>query len=209
MPDFSQGKIYKIVSDECDAVYYGSTTRTLMARLWRHKSKFNEWKNNGGKKCAICKYFDEYGFDNFRIELVEDYPCDNGEQLRMKEQEYLDANECVNEQRAYTSPEDARIQMLKYQQDYYQEHQAQIKEKHRIHHHANKEKISEQKRIYRNQNKEKISERGITYRNENKEAIAKRAAEKVVCECGREVRKDSLARHRRTAFHQEYLNLTI
>jgi len=125
-------------------VYYGSTIQTLMERWWLHKSNFNTWKK-GGKICACFKLFDEYGIDNFRIELVEDYPCDNDEQLRMKEQEYLDANECVNEQRAYISPEDTRIQMRKY----YLEHQA----------------------------------------------------EKVVCECGRELSKGGLPRHRKTAYH--------
>ena len=112
MPDYKQGKIYKIVSDECDAVYYGSTVQSLIERWWLHKAHFNNWKKTSGWRCAIIKYFDEYGIDNFRIELVEDYPCDNDEQLRMKEQEYLDANECVNEIRAYRSIEDERVRAL-------------------------------------------------------------------------------------------------
>ena len=186
MPDYKQGKIYKLVSDECDKVYYGSTSMTLMARLWVHKSKFDEWKNNGGSRCAICKYFDEYGFDNFRIELVEDYPCDNEEQLRTKEQEYIDSNECVNERRAYRSPEVERLYNIKYRE----EHKEQMVKYQQEHYQANKEKKLE-------------------YLKKNREHINERLREKVVCECGMEVTKGALTKHRKSAVHQEYLNLTI
>jgi len=117
MPDYKQGKIYKIVSDKCDVVYYGSTTLTLMERWKIHKSKFNAWKKGKRDKYACFKYFDEYGIDNFRIELLEDYPCDNDEQLRMKEDEYIHENECVNERRAYATYEDTLAKTRQYHQD--------------------------------------------------------------------------------------------
>lgn len=201
MPDFSKGKIYKIVSDECDVVYYGSTTLPLMERWYVHKSAFNLWKKNNISHCAIIKYFDEYGIDSFRIELVEEYPCDNDEQLRMKEQEYLDANECVNEHRAYISPEIAKIERLNYEE----EHKEQMFKYRQEYYQANKEKIQE----YLEKNKEHINETRRKRHAVNKEHVNKLRREKVVCECGCEVTKGSLGRHRKSAFHQEYLNLTI
>jgi hypothetical protein len=200
MPDYKQGKIYKIVSDKCDGVYYGSTVQPLMERWRLHKSNFNAWKK-GGRICACFKLFDEYGIDNFRIELVEDYPCDNDEQLRMKEQEYIDSNECVNENRAYRSPEVARIKRLKY----VEEHKEQMFKYRQEYYHANKEKTRE----YLEKNKEHIHETRRNHYALNKERLNESRREKVVCECGMEVSKSALSRHRKSAFHQEYLNLTI
>jgi hypothetical protein len=33
MPDYSNGKIYKLVSDKTDMIYIGSTVRSLKERL--------------------------------------------------------------------------------------------------------------------------------------------------------------------------------
>ncbi len=136
MPDYKQGKIYKIVSDKCDAVYYGSTVQTLKARFRKHKSQKI-------RACCIIKYFDKYGFDNFRIELVEDYPCDNDKQLRMKEQEYIGSNECVNEQRAYATYEEKQEDLKRLRRvgkEDKHEYDIQYRE-------ANREAIRERKRI--------------------------------------------------------------
>jgi predicted GIY-YIG superfamily endonuclease len=42
MPDYSNGKIYKLVSDKTAMIYIGSTTQDLNERLSGHK---NEFKN--------------------------------------------------------------------------------------------------------------------------------------------------------------------
>ena len=190
MADYIQGKIYKIVSDECDAVYYGSTVKTLMERWQKHKYNFKSWKKIGGSMCASFKLFDEHGIDNFRIELVEDYPCDNDEQLRMKEDEYIRENECVNENRAFTTNEEKLEQSRQY-------------------HHSNKAHANEnRKQRYHNHSKEELELKKEYYCN-HKEAILEQRRLKVVCECGREVRKSDIARHRKSAFHQAYLNLPI
>ena len=38
MPDYQQGKIYRLVSNKTEDVYYGATTRTLTHRKNHHKS---------------------------------------------------------------------------------------------------------------------------------------------------------------------------
>jgi hypothetical protein len=205
MPDYKQGKIYMIIDADGRIRYYGSTAQTLMERWWEHKSHFNSWKKNGSRPCAIYKYFDEYGIDNFRIELVEDYPCDNDEQLRMKEDEYICENECVNEQRAYTTYEEKLAQKRQYHQD----HKIENNKARSSRYFEHKEEEQELHKEYYLNNAEKIKERSALRYEKNREAIAKQAAEKVVCECGREVSKGALTRHRKTAFHQAYLNLTI
>jgi hypothetical protein len=46
MTDWRQGKIYKIVSDQTDKVYIGSTVRLLENRLSSHVSETNKCKSN-------------------------------------------------------------------------------------------------------------------------------------------------------------------
>jgi len=44
MPDYQNGKIYKIWSPEGDDIYIGSTTEILCRRLAAHKSNYNTGK---------------------------------------------------------------------------------------------------------------------------------------------------------------------
>ena len=73
----------------------------------------------------------------------------------------------------------------------------------------NKEKIAERTKEYRDNNKEKIAERKKEYRDNNKEKIAEQGKkyrkQKVVCECGSEVNKGSLSRHRKSKKHLQYV----
>ena len=83
MPDYSKGKIYKLWSPSKNLVYYGSTTQTLAQRLQDHKRK-------------NCSSYLIMECEDYKIELLEEYPCNNREQLEKKEGEYIKANECVN-----------------------------------------------------------------------------------------------------------------
>ena len=95
MPDYSKGKIYKIFPvcehDEGD-IYIGSTTRPLSERMNRHR---NDFKKN--IVCCSSKIlFDKYGLSNCKIVLIEEYSCDNKEQLKRKEGEFQQLQKCVN-----------------------------------------------------------------------------------------------------------------
>ena len=80
--NYQNGKIYKIVSLECDDehVYYGSTTRILSARMSQHRS---DSKNERCKNMNIYKYFNSINW-NCAIVLVESFPCNNREELFAK-----------------------------------------------------------------------------------------------------------------------------
>lgn len=98
MPNYQKAKVYRLVSNESDEVYYGSTTSTLAQRLAEHKYSF---RNRTRPQCSsrhVAKYND------VRIILVEDFPCDRKEQLFAREQYYIDNNPCVNKSPA-TSPD--------------------------------------------------------------------------------------------------------
>lgn len=108
MPDFQNGKIYKLVSDNTNKIYIGSTTMTLNDRLQRHKSNFkNNESSNSAKK--LMRY------DDVKIILLLDYPCNNKVELLLKEQEYMDLNKniCVNFRRAKVDKKEYMKQYMK------------------------------------------------------------------------------------------------
>lgn len=92
--NFANGKIYKITNSTDTQYYIGSTCETLSNRFNRHKSKYKTYYHNG----SVFKLFDKYGIENCKIELIENYPCDNKKQLHSREgqiiKQYFD--KCVN-----------------------------------------------------------------------------------------------------------------
>jgi hypothetical protein len=82
--DYQNGKIYSIRTPKTEKFYIGSTTQILCKRFADHKSKFK--KNN----CKLTsKYLFELGFDDCYIELIENYPCNNKEELTKREGELM------------------------------------------------------------------------------------------------------------------------
>jgi hypothetical protein len=94
--DYKNSKIYKIIDLEYTKMYIGSTTQLLTKRFCSHKSKYNKYKKNNIGYISSFILFDEFGIDNVKIELIENYPCNNKEELLKKEGEYIKNNICVN-----------------------------------------------------------------------------------------------------------------
>ena len=91
MPDYSKGKIYKIVSPNTEEVYIGSTTQKLSNRMTSHRKDYRNGKYMTSSE--IIKHGDA------KIVLVENYPCETKEQLEKREQECMDECNSVNIQR--------------------------------------------------------------------------------------------------------------
>jgi len=90
MPNYQNAKIYKVWSPVQNLVYYGSTTQGLKERLSKHLYNYKQKTNIASQ--LVLEYPD------YKIELVEYYPCNNRKELCKKEGEYIKANECVNKQ---------------------------------------------------------------------------------------------------------------
>ena len=125
MPDYKNGKIYKLWSPEGDDIYIGSTTQPLYARLSGHKKK---------EKCSSKILFEKY--NNVKIELIESYPCDNIEELNKKEGEYIRANNCVN-----------RCVAGRTVKEYQEDNKEKIKEREKGYRENNKEKKKEYRKV--------------------------------------------------------------
>lgn len=114
MPDYAQGKIYKIISDETKYIYIGSTTMTLNERLRLHKKEYKH-KISGKSVRQILQYND------VKIELIENYPCESKLELLQQEQYYILQNRkiCVNINNAWVDKKEYNRQHRKKNPDMY------------------------------------------------------------------------------------------
>ena len=174
--NYNNGKIYSIRSRNCDLVYIGSTVQPLHKRLGVHVRNKRCYENENDKGHFVSSYIVlEQG--NYYIELVEEYPCSNREQLLMREGEITRDTECVN----------MRIEG-RTKAEYYQDNR--------------QEKLDAVKK-YAKENPEKIKEKTKKYYLKNKEMLKERSGRPVKCECGSTVRYDSLSKHRKSQKHRE------
>jgi len=86
MPDYKDGKIYKLVSDKTHLIYIGSTAQPLSKRFYQHKSK----RNN----CSSMHLFN-IPESNVEIVLIESFPCKNREELTAREYHYIRKNKRI------------------------------------------------------------------------------------------------------------------
>ena len=104
---YQDGKIYKIVCNETNEVYYGSCITSLNNRLWRHINEEHSRANTITAKQIIHR-------DNYEMLLIEDYPCNSLNELLQREQYYIENNECINKIKAYQSREEKLEYFKKY-----------------------------------------------------------------------------------------------
>jgi len=193
--DYSKGIIYAIRSYSTDDVYIGSTCSTLTKRLSEHKKDYEIWLK---KDYKYVTSYEVLKHDDYYIELVEECPCENKAQLNRREGEVIRSVTCVNKCVAGRTP-------AEWNKDNAQKVAALHKEWAK----KNKQITDASKKKYNEQNKAYLVEYRKKYKEENKERLAARKAEKVTCGCGSVVRRDSRARHERSAKHEQYLNNLI
>lgn len=151
MPDYKNGKIYKMWSPQGtdEEVYYGSTCNDLRFRKSSHKNT---------NVCSSKILFEKY--DDVRIELVEEYSCNNKAELNKREGHYIRENNCLN-----------KIIPDRTLKEYYENNKQKIAEKKREYYKNNKQKITEKKNEWRERNKEKILEQQRERYRKNREKI--------------------------------------
>ena len=85
MPNYNNGKIYKIVNNIDNMIYIGSTTTKLCYRMAVHRC--NMIKN---KNATLYQHMRKLGIEYFTIVLIEEYPCSNKDQLLRRERYILE-----------------------------------------------------------------------------------------------------------------------
>ena len=185
--DFGKGKIYKITNDYNDEVYIGSTCDLLTKRFSYHKS---DHRKERCKNMSIYKLMNEIGFDRFRIELIEDFPCTDKYELRQREGHFIRELGTLNQRIA------GRTQ---------QESQKDNKEKIKEYRENNKEHYQDIQKKYRENNKEHYQEIQKIYNEKNKEQIKIQKSQQILCVCGCITGKNGIAKHIKTSKHQELM----
>ena len=181
-----KGFIYMIELN--DDVYIGSTN-DLHTRTRNH--------NRDIKKCnyKLYKYCRANNITEVELILIEEIEHDTLEELCIIEEICRKRYATLNGKKCYMSKEEKREYYLVTNKNYKQNNKEKTKETNKNYYKKNKVKISEYSKEYN-----KI------YKQKNKEKLSERAKEKIQCEiCGLVVRRDGIARHKKTPKCTNYL----
>ena len=176
MPDYSKAKIYNIISG--DLRYYGSTCEIYLSRrLQGHLQRFRkntQWQTS----------FPLLERGDFKIELIENYPCSSKEELHKRERWWIENNICVNHNLpSRTKSEYQKTpKMVEYKKKWFEENKARLSELSK----ENYKKNFKAKLEYQNK-----------YREANQEKIKAYKREIIKCDCGKEMSRSSLTRHKK------------
>lgn len=182
-----KGFVYRIYDNTNGNVYYGSTIeRYVSNRICKHRGQYKLWLKG---KAHMCKSFDILKNDDYSYNIVEEVECETKYELHNRERYYIENNECVN--KYIPNRTDA---------EYYEDNKEKIKK----YYGDKKDKYKEYHKEYNKKNKEQLSKQKKEYYKNNKNIIL----EKVTCECGCNVRRGGLARHKKTKKHNDLLNKT-
>lgn len=174
MPDYSKGKIYTIrCKNDPSLIYVGSTIQPLAKRWGGHKIYSLKHPN------ILIYSTINNDWDNWYIELYEECPCENKEQLCKKEGEIIRLIGNLN----------IRIEgrtKKEYNEKYYND---------------NKDKVSDYNKEYRlkkiHENPNYDIERQVGKWEKHKDKYNA----KIICDCGKEICKRGLNRHLKSKIH--------
>jgi hypothetical protein len=180
--DYSKGLIYKLCckDPEITDIYVGSTTN------------FEQRKNNHNYRCyydkskkfffKVYKFIREHGgFENWKMEIIEYYPCKTKKELSLQERYYIDTlkpslNSYVPTRTVKEYCQDNKQHKSEYMKKRYSNKKNDILKKNRDYYENNKEKLNEI----------------------NKQPI--------ICKCGCILSKVHIKRHERTKKHMYLLD---
>ena len=97
LPNYQQGKVYKLVMD--DLIYIGSTCQKYLSqRLTQHTKSYNYWLKNKDKQKIVCymSSYELYKIGKPTITLVEKCPCNSKDELLACERKHIQRFNCVN-----------------------------------------------------------------------------------------------------------------
>jgi len=203
MVNYQLGKIYKIVNDVNDNFYIGNTAeKNLSNRMATHRRNNDCMSKSLGVDLKECN-----------IILIENYPCNDKQELRRREREYFDKykKECkevfLNKNRPIRLEGEEKIIIRNQKKEYYEKNKKIINEKKKEIYEKNKKTILKKRKEYVNKNKQIISNKQKEYYEKNKDKISEKQKEKITCDCGCLIRKDGLKEHKKTKKHIKLMNL--
>ena len=208
--DFKNGKIYCIRNWVDDDLYVGSTTQSLSKRMQTHRG------NMYSEKCWNYRLYQkmrDIGKEHFYIELIEKYECDDIEELRKKEGEWIRKIGTLNQLVAGRTKQENYIEnrdrILAEQREYNKNRKEEIKEYNKKRREDKREELSEQQKVKYQNKKEHYKQKSSENYYNNKEAIREKMNAKCACECGVIYSYGNRLRHFNSKHHQNFLNNNI
>eukprot|EP00438_Fugacium_kawagutii_P003455 Skav217386 [mRNA] locus=scaffold532:105398:105889:+ [translate_table: standard] len=126
MNRYENGKIYKITDIGYNKCYIGSTCEKLSKRMERHREGYSRYNRGKAKtRLSVFDLFDEFGSENCKAELIEDYPCNSREELLRREGHYIKNVDCLNKVIPHRTEQERKDVAL----EYYYNNKEQILEK--------------------------------------------------------------------------------
>jgi len=170
---YLKGKIYTIrkITDD-NLIYVGSTIDTLPRRFYSHKSNCKR-----GYNVSLYNYIENDDWTDWYIELYENHPCNNKQELERREGQVIREIGTINKQIAGRSDAEYRKEMKEVI--------------------AKKMVLASKK--YRDNNKEVLSKRFKEWYEKNKSLVLEPRKVKCICEiCGCNVSSGWLKEHQKT-----------
>ena len=126
MPDYSRGKIYKLICHRSGLVYIGSTCEpTLAKRLASHVADYKQY-SKGTKNFITSFKVLENGV--YEIILIENFSCDNKDELHKRERFFIEERICVNKNLPCRTREEILEYMHEYTHEYNNKHKDYYKQ---------------------------------------------------------------------------------
>lgn len=191
---YENGKIYVIrCKNNPNLIYVGSTHMSLEKRFRNHKSD---------KTTSLYQYVND-DWDNWYIELYEEYPCKNKYILELKEGEVQRDIATINKNIARRTLkqwyQDNRDKISEKGKQYRQDNRETILEKNKQYYQDNRDEILEKRKQYKQDNRDKLLEKDKQYYQDNREKILENMKQKITCDiCGSIVCKGDISKHKKT-----------
>lgn len=221
--NYTNGKVYRIVSFSTGKQYIGSTCDDLSKRMSKHGRDYRAWQE--GKRSYITS-FEILGHGDAEIYLIENVNCRSKDELHKREGEIIQVTDCVNKIKSGNGGKcshDRPVSLC------YECNGSQIcnhgKEKHKCieckgsqicEHNHQKAGCRECKGVsICPHNKFKyicVECKGTSICIHNKDKRCCKECEgvqtqQVLCECGMIMQRACLPRHRKTKIHRDFLTL--
>ena len=183
MPLYQNSVIYKLKHNEDydDTNIYIGSTSNFKNRKYCHKNICNNEKNPK-YNTALYQYIRDNGnWDEWIMIPIEQYSCNNKNELEIRERYYIDI----------LRPVLNKVIPTRTYKEYYED---------------NKEKILLYNKEYQAANKEQFLIKKKEYREANKEKIKLHQNQKITCECGSVHSLVNKIRHSKTKKHMTFIS---
>jgi hypothetical protein len=191
--DYSKTIMYKLVCNDLEVLYtYVGHSTNFKERKRCHKSNCNN-ENSEKYNLKVYKIIRENGgWENWTMIEIEKFPCNDINEATKRERYWY---EILNADMNMINPNRPQIEYIENNKEKIKEYKQQLYQE-------NKEIIDLKNKEWRENNKEKILTQRTKYYEKNKDKLL----EKITCECGCIITKNSLLRHKKTKKHQDFIN---